>query len=176
MSTKRQVTMAKREREQAVRDRRARKQLKRAERKAEKLRTATAGAQEGETREDEAPQTAPLVEPAESEQAEADEKSDEQVGWPLRAPGERPQSATALEAAEQELASLVQTATDDERNELREIQPGTGWRGGGGLVGSHGNPAAALALIATAEDRESQGGLPLGSAQRLRDMLSAQLA
>jgi hypothetical protein len=80
-----------------------------------------------------------------------------------------------LDAFQRELAALIDTATDDERNELREIQPKTGWRGGGGLTLTHGNAAAALALIATAEGEEWGGGLPHGSAQNLRNQLRERL-
>jgi hypothetical protein len=80
-----------------------------------------------------------------------------------------------LDSLQRELAALIDTATDDERSELREIQPITGWRGGGGLTLPHGNAAAALALIATAEDEEWDGGLPHGSAQNLRNQLRERL-
>jgi hypothetical protein len=76
---------------------------------------------------------------------------------------------------QRQLSALFDTATDDERNELREIQPRLGWRGGGGLTLPHGNAAAALAVIATAEDEEWEGLLPHGSAQRLRHQLRSLL-
>ena len=81
-----------------------------------------------------------------------------------------------LDTLQRELAALIDTATDDERNELREIQPQRGAQRGVALTVPHGNAAAALELIATAEDEEWGGILPHGSAQNLRTQLRARLA
>ena len=80
-----------------------------------------------------------------------------------------------LDALQRNLAGLIDTASDDERAELLEIQQPDGWRRGGTLTLPHGNAAAALELIATAEDAEWGGTLPQGSAQNLRDQLRDRL-
>ena len=95
MSSKRQTTMAKMLREQAVRERRARKQERKQERKDNKLAAAALEAA-GESAPPETPEPPsapeehkgdgateePDVEPAD------DEKEEQGVGWPLRAPGQ----------------------------------------------------------------------------------------
>lgn len=90
MSSKRQTTMAKMLREQAVRERRARKLERKQERKDNKLAAAaTAAAAEGaaDTLE---PSSAPTeTEVADQPDASASPDSEEGVGWPLRAPGQR---------------------------------------------------------------------------------------
>jgi hypothetical protein len=79
-----------------------------------------------------------------------------------------------LDALQRSLAGLIDTASDDERAELREIQP-DGGQAGAASAPPHGKAAAALELIATAEDAEWGGTLPQGSAQNLRDQLQARL-
>jgi hypothetical protein len=80
-----------------------------------------------------------------------------------------------LDGLQRNLAGLIDTASEDERAELREIQHPDGWRRGGTLTLPHGNAAAALELIATAEDAEWGGTLPQGSAENLREQLRARL-
>ncbi len=80
-----------------------------------------------------------------------------------------------LDALQRKLAGLIDTANDDERAELLEIQQPDGWRPGGTSTLPHGKAAAALELIATAEDGEWGGTLPQGSAQNLREQLQARL-
>jgi hypothetical protein len=76
-----------------------------------------------------------------------------------------------LNALQRELAALIDTATDDERAELREIEPG----GAGGVTVPHGNAAAVMQLIAAAEDEEWSGQLPHGSAHNLRAQLRERI-
>jgi hypothetical protein len=80
-----------------------------------------------------------------------------------------------LEALKRELATLLDTATSAEADELREIQPLTGWRAGGEVSLPHGNAAAVMELIATAEENEWSGLLPHGSGQNLRQQLRERI-
>jgi hypothetical protein len=80
-----------------------------------------------------------------------------------------------LSALQRELAALIDTATDDERAELREIEPRSGQRDGGGATVPHGNAAAVMQLIAAAEDEEWSGRLPHGSAHNLRAQLRERI-
>ncbi len=81
-----------------------------------------------------------------------------------------------LNELQRRLATIVDTATDDERAELREVQSPAGWRQGGDVSLPHGNAAAALEVIAAAEDEEWGGLLPQGSGQNLREQLRDRLA
>ncbi len=80
-----------------------------------------------------------------------------------------------LNALQRELAALIDTATDDERAELREIEPRSGRRDAGGVTVPHGNAAAVMQLIAAAEDEEWGGQLPHGSAHNLRAQLRERI-
>ncbi len=90
MSSKRQTTMAKMLREQAVRERRARKLERKQERKDNKLAAAALEAAAGGAAETVEPSSAPTeTEVADQPDAPASPKREEGVGWPLRAPGQR---------------------------------------------------------------------------------------
>jgi hypothetical protein len=80
-----------------------------------------------------------------------------------------------LDALQRELAALIDTATNDERAELREIEPANGWRDGGESMIPHGNAAAVMQLIAAAEHEEWDGRLPHGSAHNLRAQLRERI-
>jgi len=80
-----------------------------------------------------------------------------------------------LDALQRKLAGLIDNASDDERAELLEVQQPDGWSRGVAPAPAHGNAAAALELIATAEDAEWGGTLPQGSAENLREQLRARL-
>jgi hypothetical protein len=80
-----------------------------------------------------------------------------------------------LDALQRRLAGLIDNASDDERAELLEVQQPDGRSRGGAPTLPHGNAAAALELIATAEDAEWGGTLPQGSAENLREQLRSRL-
>ena len=81
-----------------------------------------------------------------------------------------------LDELQRRLAAIIDTATDDERAELREAQPPTVSRRSGELSQLHGNAAAVLQVIAKAEHEELGGMLPQGSGQNLREQLRTRLA
>ena len=81
-----------------------------------------------------------------------------------------------LDELQRRLAAIIDTATDDERAELREAQPPTARRHGGEVSLPHGNAAAVLQVIAKAESEEWGGTLPQGSGQNLREQLRSRLA
>jgi hypothetical protein len=81
-----------------------------------------------------------------------------------------------LDELQRRLASIIDTATDDERAELREVQPPAVRRRDGEASLPHGNAAAVLEVIAKAESEEWGGTLPQGSGQNLREQLRSRLA
>ena len=90
MSSKRQTTMAKMLREQAVRERRARKLERKQERKDNKLAAAALDAAAAGTDEPRDPSSVPTeTEVPTQPDGPANGDREEGVGWPLRAPGQR---------------------------------------------------------------------------------------
>jgi hypothetical protein len=81
-----------------------------------------------------------------------------------------------LDELQRTLAAIIDTATDDERAELREARPPAASPRSGQRSLLHGNAAAVLQVIAKAESEELGGTLPRGSGQNLREQLRTRLA